>query len=183
SAAFDPALDDHYGYDPEKARDLLAEAGYADGLALSMPTTALLGSTTFTLLEQQLADVGVAVEYTDPGNNYIADLLAPKFPLAFMALEQNPDWQLIQFMVGPAAVFNPFGYEDPEANALMERIQFGDADEQAAAAGELNAYIVEQAWFAPFYRVQGSFATDANTTVEMLPNNIYPALYSFQPKS
>ena len=49
-------------------------------------------------------------------------------------------------------------------------------------AKELNTYIVEQAWFAPFYRVQGGFATDANTTVEMLPTNAYPALYDIQPK-
>ncbi|WP_129669299.1 ABC transporter substrate-binding protein [Phytoactinopolyspora endophytica] len=183
SEAFDPALDDRYTYDPQKARDLLAEAGYADNLTLSMPTSAVLGSTTFTLLEQQLADVGVTVEYTDPGNNYIADMLAPKFPLAFMALEQNPDWQLIQFMVGPNAVFNPFKYEDPEVNELMERIQFGDEDEQAAAAGELNAYLVEQAWFAPFYRAQGSFATDPATAVELVPTNAYPTIYDFRPAS
>jgi peptide/nickel transport system substrate-binding protein len=30
--------------------------------------------------------------------------------------------------------------------------------------------------------VQGSVATDANTTVEMLPTNAYPAIYDFQPK-
>ena len=52
----------------------------------------------------------------------------------------------------------------------------------ASVAKELNTYIVEQAWFAPFYRVQGSFATDANTTVEVLPTNAYPAIYDFTPK-
>jgi peptide/nickel transport system substrate-binding protein len=30
--------------------------------------------------------------------------------------------------------------------------------------------------------VQGSLATDANTAVEMMPTNIYPAIYDFQPK-
>lgn len=183
SEAYDPELDDYYTYDPEKAEELLAEAGYADGLTLSMPSSAVLGATTYTLIEQQLNDVGIQVEYTDPGTNFIADLLAPKFPSSFMALEQNPDWQLIQFMIAPGAVFNPYGAEDPTIDQLMSEIQNGDEATQAEKAKELNRYLVEQAWFAPFYRVQGSFATDADTTVETLPTNAYPAIYDFVPKA
>ncbi|QSB12880.1 hypothetical protein JQS43_14470 [Natronosporangium hydrolyticum] len=183
SEAFDPELDSAYPYDPERARELLDEAGYADGLTLSMPTSAVLGSTTFTLVEQQLTDIGVTVEYTDPGSDYIAELLAPNFPLAYMALEQNPDWQLAQFMIAPSAVFNPFGAEDPAIDSFLERIQFGDEQEQAVAARELNAYLVEQAWFAPLYRVQGSYAVDPDTTVEMLPTNAYPSIYDIRPNS
>lgn len=182
SDAYDPELDDYYTYDPDKAKELLDEAGYGDGLTVSMPSSTLLGEATYTLISQQLADVGITAEYTDPGNNFIADLLAPKFAASFMALEQNPDWQLIQFMIAPNAVFNPFHYEDPKVDEFIEQIQFGDEATQASVAKELNRYIVEQAWFAPFYRVQGSFATDANTSAEMLPTNAYPSIYDIQPK-
>ena len=182
SAAYDPALDETYSYDPEKAKELLAEAGYADGFTLPMPSSPVLGTTTYTLLEQQLADVGITAEYTDPGNNFIADLLAPKFPAAYMTLEQNPDWQLIQFMIAPNAVFNPFHTEDETVNQLIAEIQNGDEATQAEKAKELNAHLVEQAWFAPWYRVQNSFPSDANTTVEMMPTNVYPAIYDIQPK-
>ncbi|MFS0735001.1 ABC transporter substrate-binding protein [Microbacterium sp. 1P10UB] len=182
SDAYDPELDNYYTYDPAKAKELLAEAGYADGFTLSMPSSTLLGASTYTLISQQLADIGITAEYTEPGQNFIADLLAPKFSASFMALEQNPDWQLIQFMIAPNAVFNPYKYEDPKVDEYIKQIQFGDEATQKSVAKELNKYIVEQAWFAPFYRVQGSFAVDANTTVEMVPTNAYPAIYDIQPK-
>ncbi|GAA0990862.1 ABC transporter substrate-binding protein [Subtercola frigoramans] len=183
SAAYDPALDNAYPFDTSKAKALLAQAGYANGLTISMPSTVVLGATSFSIIAQQLADVGITVQYTDTApENYISDMVAPKYPAVFMALEQNPDWQLIQFMLSPTATFNPFKSSDATTEELISAIQHGDTATQAAKAKELNTYIVDQAWFAPFFRVKSSFASDAQTSVTVMPTNASPAIYDFKPK-
>lgn len=183
SAGYDEALDSTYGYDPEAAKELLAEAGYPDGFTLNMMSTPAF-QTTFDLVAQQLADIGITVNYTDPGSgNFITDMLAPKYPATWMALEQNPDWQLINFMIAPDATFNPFHSQDPQVDEYIATIQTGTQEEAEQATKDLNAWLVENAWFAPFYRVQGTYAVDANTELEFWPSNAYPSIFGFSPKN
>ena len=183
SAAYDKSLDSRYAYNPAKAKELLAQAGYASGLTLKLPSSALMGNTLPALITQQLKDVGITAEFTDTGNNFIADLLAPKYGVSYMILEQQSDWQLINMKISPTAPWNPYKYEDPKVDELINKIHVGSTDEQTAAAKELNKYIVEQAWFAPWYRPQSSFVTDAKTKVEVQTGNAYPFIWSFSPVS
>jgi peptide/nickel transport system substrate-binding protein len=184
SPAYDPALDGAYPYDPEKAKALLAEAGYASGLTIPMPSTVVLGATSFALIEQQLADVGITVTYTDtPPENFIADILAPKYSSTFMSLQEDADWQLIQFMLSRTASWNPFKYGDDTTDALISEIQVGDEATQAEKTKELNQYIVEQAWFAPFYRVTSGYAHDPETSVTIMAGNAVPSLFDIKPAS
>ena len=59
----------------------------------------------------------------------------------------------------------------------------GTPEEAEQATKDLNAWIVENAWFAPFYRVQGTYAVDANTDLEFWPTNAYPSIFGFSPKN
>jgi len=181
SVAFDPDLDSAYPYDPDKARDLLAEAGYPDGFTLDMPTAAYFPSAVMALIQQQLADVGITVRYTDAGNNFIADILAPKYPVTLMQLRQDADWALINFSLSPGATFNPTRFEDPRVDELIETVHFGTPEESDAAVKDLNRYIVDQAWFAPWFRVQSSFATEAETQVAVQTDNAVPWLWNISP--
>ena len=183
SAAYDESLDSRYAFDPAKAKALLADAGYGGGLTIDMPSTTLIGPAIFTLIQQQLKDVGITVNYTDTGTNFIADILTPKYAASWMQLQQDNDWALVNFEITPTATFNPAKYQDPKVDAFVATILNGTQDESDAALKDLNTYIVEQAWFAPWYRVQSNYATDAKTKVIPQVGNAYPYLWNFTPVS
>jgi peptide/nickel transport system substrate-binding protein len=184
SPGYDKSLDTLYSYNPEKAKELLKEAGYANGLTLEQPSSALLGQATYTLIAEQLKAVGITVKYTDTGNNFISDVLAPKFGSIYMILQEDPTaWQIANFSLLPNASWNPYHYDDPTVVSLVKTIQTGTTDEADAATKQLNEYIVKQAWFAPWYRMQSSYVTDSKTAVKVQQGNAYPYLWNFTPKS
>ncbi|WNM27506.1 ABC transporter substrate-binding protein [Demequina capsici] len=179
SSSYDASLDTTYSYDPEGAKALLAEAGYPNGFTLQMPSSSAFPSQIFPLIQQQLADIGITVEYTDLQiGDYINDMIAAKYPAAFMQLQEDPtDWQIATFSITPEAIFNPFHVEDATVTDLVSKIQQGDT----AAGAELNKYVVDQAWFAPFYRLTTNFAVDANTTAVAQTGNVYPYIWNIKP--
>jgi peptide/nickel transport system substrate-binding protein len=100
-----------------------------------------------------------------------------------MVLEQQSDWQLINMEIASNAGWNPYKYQDPKVDELIKKIHLGSEAEQKTAAKELNKYIVEQAWFAPWYRPQNHFVTDAKTNVTVQAGNAIPFIWSFTPAS
>jgi peptide/nickel transport system substrate-binding protein len=180
SPAFDKTLDDAYPFDPGKAKKLLADAGYGGGLTLAMPNSTRVPAAQWNLVAQQLADVGITVQYTDPGSSYLADLLS-KYPAGWLPIGQDQDWAMIELLVAPRAQFNPLHVTDDTVAKLIERVRTGTPDEQHAAAKELNKVLVDQAWFAPWYRQSVYFATDSKTSVPSPNVSGYPSLYDIRP--
>ena len=134
-------------------------------------------------MQQQLGEVGIDVTYTDVGTNLLPDILGAKYSAAYFQLQQDPEpSQLITFMIAPNATWNPFKYAAPESDELIAEVRAGGEGADAAAE-ELNTYLVEQAWFNPWYAVQTSFVTDTDTSVTINQGNAFPNLWDIVPSS
>jgi peptide/nickel transport system substrate-binding protein len=182
TTAYDEALNDRYPYDPEKAKSLLADAGYADGFTLVMPSNNFVPESVFAIYAEQLAAVGITVEWEPTGDDLFGRMLGGSWAAFPFLLQTDPtSWQTIQFSMLPESAWNTSHVADPTVIQLSEVVRSGDEAEADAAAKELNTYIVEQAWYAPLYRPTSAFITAEGTQATVQVGNAVPYLWNIRP--
>jgi peptide/nickel transport system substrate-binding protein len=179
---YDPALDDTYAYDPEKARSLLAEAGYADGFEVTMPDWSAYAPAVIAAINQNLADVGITVlPETLPLDKLYGNTLQGKYPMGWQPYDANRPWDLIRYQLQADSPWNPLHFEDPTVTDLIAKIQASSGDEQTALYRDLNEYLVEIAWAAPIAAAVVSYATTKDVIVEPQAYSKRPPLYNYRP--
>lgn len=145
-----------YDYDPEKAKELLAEAGYPDGFSTTIWTNDNpLRMQIAEMFQADLADIGVDVEVLIvPWATYLEDTAAGKhdmFILGWVTVTADPDY-------GLWALFHSSQMGDPGnrsfyANARVDELlelgrSEGDPERREAIYAEAQALIVEEAPWA-----------------------------------
>lgn len=181
SGAFVEDLEDFYSYDPEKSRELLSDAGFEDGLEITLPVIDGF-ATQITAIAQQLSEVGITVNQVSAvPANYVSDAVQQKFEAFNFNLFQGEAWVAINQIIAPSATFNPFQTTSPELDELISVVQQG-GDDSEAAAQDVNRYVTENAWFMPLYRIdQISVYNPETITAEAQIQSAMPALYNFAP--
>ena len=184
SDAYDAALDETYPFDKDKALKLMADAGYADGFTVKSPDVSSFFPEA-TIAAQALADIGVNIEWVSVAQTEtLSEMLSGKYPLVLMQLQSTEPWQTVQFFIAPDAAWNARDSQDPELDKLIEKAQYADPGQaQAAAFQELNEWLVDQAWFAPFYFADNIFAISSDVTVEPQVYQGVPSIYNYAPAS
>ncbi|WP_458780557.1 ABC transporter substrate-binding protein [Arthrobacter sp. D3-16] len=181
SGAWVQELEDRYPYDPAKAKALLKEAGYESGVTLDIPGNAVF-ETQIAVVKQQLADVGITLNLTGAvvPTTLPADVASRKFPSMYFAIGQTSPWVSINQLISTKALYNPFKNTTPELQAKIDAVQNGGAD-AGKLAQEVNRYVVEQAWFAPLYRVDAVYYHNNKVNVAPQLQQIVPSIYNYSP--
>ena len=148
-----------FGYDPDKAMELLAEAGYPDGFAMDMACPA----GAYTHFEEVceavagfLGDVGIDItlEVMESGQYWDLEAnkeLPPLFGDSWSATGGEAYRRLTGALGGMDASYS--AWYDEEISALLQEIQATpDQDERAALYGELQVYMQEDPPFIYLYQ-------------------------------
>ncbi|MBO1268090.1 ABC transporter substrate-binding protein [Arthrobacter cavernae] len=180
SGAWTQELENYYSYDPAKAKQLLKEAGFETGVTLEIPLVPNF-ETQISVVKQQLADVGIELKVGAAlTNTFTADVAAQKFTTMYFSLFQGQPTVAIDQIVSTKALYNPFKSASPELDAKIAAVRNGGAD-AGKLAQEVNKYVVEQAWFAPLFRVNQMYYTNAKVNVTPQIEQAVPSIYNYSP--
>ncbi len=149
---------DPFGYDPDKALDLLAEAGYPDGFTMDMACPA----GAYTHFEEvceavtgYLGEVGIEINLEIMESGHYWDLeatkeLPPLFGDSWSAVGGEAYRRLTGALGGMDASYS--SWSDPEIDRLLDEIKMtADQEARAALYGELQEYMREDPPFIYLY--------------------------------
>ncbi|MCU1565806.1 MAG: transporter substrate-binding protein [Pseudarthrobacter sp.] len=181
SGATTDELENHYSYDPAKAKQLLKEAGYESGVTIDVPAVPGF-ETQLAVVKQQLSDIGITLNVGAAITlaTYTSDIAAQKYTSILFSLFQGEPWVATNQIISTKALYNPFKNTTPELQAKIDAVQKGGADAPKLAQ-EVNKYVVEQAWFAPLYRVNQMYYTNSKVTAVAQVQQAVPSIYNYAP--
>lgn len=145
-----------YSYDPEKAKELLAEAGYADGFTTDLVVFNDAGAAAAPVLQNYLAAVGITANIQRYESSVRMDMLANhEVPTFFGSWGAMSDADLVLPRLFTEAAIGGMNFSfwyDEECTALLEEARNTyDTEERVSLYNEAVTMIDQDAAWAPLY--------------------------------
>jgi peptide/nickel transport system substrate-binding protein len=181
SPAYDTALDKSYPFDIKKAKQLLTEGNASGGFDLTM--AAWPDPTMNAIVGDQLKAIGINVTWVQtPAADYRNALKTGKYAAGIFQLFQGTPWVAINQLATPNGSWNILHSTDPVVDKALASLK-DDASEKNlnAQATIINRFLVQNAWYIPFYRVPQLFFAGKHVKTANQAQNAVPYLYSYAP--
>lgn len=161
---YNPAGVSKYNYDPAKAKQLLAEAGYAKGFTLKTLDRANIPGDDKMLqaVASQLAEVGITLQLKpEPTTGaWISDLQSAQYPTTGQTTSGKPAVMEVPYLFLPGGITNPFNASNgPVTDAYQALAKASPAQVPALARAAIKA-CVDQALSAPVVALDDIFIFD-----------------------
>lgn len=153
--AYDKSVAGLYPLDPEKAKKLLAEAGYKDGLELTIGGYTDQDSIRYAeVVQDQLGKVGIRLKFTRGTIPEISGQFfgtEKKFNLLLSAWTGRPDPSMTYALgFDKGAYYNAGREAAPELSQLIQQSRESeDLTERAAVFAKIQRFVMENALSAP----------------------------------
>ncbi|MGY1685080.1 ABC transporter substrate-binding protein [Geodermatophilus sp. SYSU D00867] len=181
---FDPALDEEFGYDPDRARELLAEAGFPDGFDVDLT---VLGQPDedAVAIQSQWAEVGIRLNFVTATSTDQVFAAVRTDPVIFGPFTVGA--QPAGFVAGAlyGGFMNMQDATEPEIEGPLGAALGATGDAQEQALTDLNRAITENGWFVPVYEdfVYAGYNAESVAEPSFAGTNAYLVLSDIEPAS
>ncbi len=146
---------DSYKYDPDKAKELLKEAGFENGLKLTLSSDNATESVRLAeVLQDQLKQVGIEAEIRLYDSASYAAMLKEGTQELFLRLYSWPNADILDwFLLSSQSPYPNHSrwIDDKTDEMILGAAQSPTWEERGAGYKEVQKYLIEQAVWAPIY--------------------------------
>jgi peptide/nickel transport system substrate-binding protein len=121
SSLFPSDLDNYYAYDPAKAKALLAQAGYANGLTLTNIPSPGINIQLSEIAQQEWKQIGVNVEIK-PTANVVADVYSKNLADMSASSVVRSGYDALNSIYTPGHLGDLCGYQDPTLTSMITQL-------------------------------------------------------------
>jgi len=156
-----------FPFDPERGRELLAEAGYPDGFNIRIGTIGGAFESQAQVLQSQLAAIGITagIDLSEQ-SAFLGDLFSSNYEIAVLSITLTEDADIWSTVLTTDGGMNMTGFGSPEIDRLFEEGRVStDANERVEIYRQIAQLVNDYSAFIPVFFTSTAIIHDANITM------------------